>query len=125
MVDIKIDCKVRVSEKRFQLIKKVAEYCLNDLNLPKVVINVEYASDMGNSDGLCYGQTFIDIVNKRNTDSLIDTIAHEIRHCYQHFYKTFNMDKKAYKNCGYNMLPWEIDAAGYASKVVKYFKNKS
>jgi len=35
------------------------------------------------------------------------------------------LDKKAYKNCGYNMLPWEIDAAGYASKVVKYFKNKS
>jgi hypothetical protein len=122
MKDIKINCNTRISEKRFQLIKKVAEYCLNDLNLPKVVINVEYACDMQNSDGVCYGKTFIDIVNKRNIDDLIDTVAHEIRHCYQHFYNVYDMDHKLYKTMNYHEIPWEKDAYEYASKVVKYFK---
>jgi len=124
MKTILINCNVRVSEKRFLLIKEIANYCLEDLNLPKIVINVEYSKDMQNSDGLCFGKDHIDIVNKRNVDSLIDTVAHEIRHCYQHFYKTFNMNKVVYK-CGYNDLPWEVDAREYASKVTNHFKKES
>jgi|SRR6056297_2095818 len=110
-----------VSSKRLDLIESVAKYCLKDLKLPKVTITVEYAKEMQDSDGLCIGKSFIEIVNKKDTNELIDTIAHEIRHCYQNFYNVYNTDSKVYKKYDYNTLPWEVDARKYALKVVKHF----
>ena len=121
MNKVKINNFPHVSSKRLNLIEKVAKYCLNDLNLPKVTISVEYASDMQRSDGMCYGESMIDIVNKKDRNELIDTIAHEIRHCYHHFYNVYDMDSNVYKKYRYDNLPWEVDASEYALKVVKYF----
>lgn len=111
---ITIKNQVRVGKKRLFLIEKVTQDILKDLNLKKVIIYISPAAEMPSVDGYCLGKTMIDIKNSRSFENVVDTIAHEIRHCWQH---VTGKDNKG--------IRWmEYDAEKYAMKQGKVLCKK-
>lgn len=127
------------------LIPDFIALCKDDLGLHHVTIAIEYTDRIvmrgkpayqGNpQDHLGYysysprrGYT-IQVRLRQSLASELDTLAHELRHVYQHRYKlwtgrTWNGERIP-ASTPYCILPWEIDARQYALIAVCQFAPKA